>query len=62
MHRPMHFWGVLYVWCYSTEDRSVCEEYNATTTSELSDVEEGNVGRRQKKKKIFADYYVAGKK
>lgn len=56
----MHFL-LLHSWCYLTEDRTVCEEYNATTTSELSGEEEENVGQRQKKK-IPADYYVAGKK
>lgn len=44
-----------------TEDRTFCEEYNETTTSELSDAEEEDVGRRKIKKKTFEDYYVSGK-
>ena len=61
MHRPIQFL-VFLVLCYLTEDRTVCEEYNATTTAELSDEEEEDVGRRKIKKKRFDDFYVSGKK
>lgn len=52
---------LLHAWCCLTEDRTACEEYNATTSSELSGEEEEDVGRRKIKKKSFEDYYVEGK-
>ena len=47
--------SIVYYLSYFTEEKKECEDYNQTTTAELSEREEEEEPKRKRKKKSYPD-------